>query len=62
MNLLPVSNHFTWMREATVAETAALRVATTDIERQHEILLQQREADKAQLAEILAQQEGEDPM
>ena len=50
------------MREAAVAETAALRVATADIERQRQILLRQREADKARLAEIVAQQEGEDPM
>ena len=62
VNLLAVSNHFTWMREAAVAETAALRVATADIERQRQILLRQREADKARLAEIVAQQEGEDPM
>ena len=48
------------MRKTVIAETAALRLATADIERQRETLLRQREADEAQLAQMLAQHEEDD--
>ena len=43
-----------------MAETAAWRLATEDVERQREVLLCQREADEAQLAEILARERRSD--
>ena len=53
-NLTAADKHFSRKRETAIAETAALRLATADVERQREILLRQREADEAQLAQILA--------
>ena len=53
-NLTAANEHFSRIRETAIAETAALRLATADVERQREILLRQREADEAQLAQILA--------
>ena len=54
-NLRAATEHFDRIREDAIAETAAWRLATEDVERQREVLLRQREADEAQLAEILAQ-------
>ena len=54
-NLRAATEHFDQIREDAIAETAAWRLATEDVERQREVLLRQREADEAQLAEILAQ-------
>ena len=48
-NLTAATKHFN-----RIAETAAWRLATADVERQREILLRQREADEVQLAQILA--------
>ena len=53
-NLTAATEHFNRIRETAIAETAAWRLATADVERQREILLRQREADEAQLAQILA--------
>ena len=43
-----------------MAETAAWRLAIEDVERQREALSRQREADEAQLAEILARERRSD--
>ena len=55
VNLTAATGHFNRIRENAIAETAAWRLATEDVERQREVLLRQREADEAQLAQILAQ-------
>ena len=59
-NLAAASAHFDRIREDALVEAAAWRLATEVVERRREAMLRQREADEAQLAEILARERRSD--
>ena len=59
-NLTAANEHFDRVREDAMAETAAWRLATEDVERQREALSRQRVEDEAQLAEIMARERRSD--
>ena len=59
-NLTAASARFNRKREDALMEAAAWRLATEVVERRREALSRQREADEAQLAEILARERRSD--